>query len=166
MDSKFIQKIETFFTMCEFNNSLTISFVRDDGIVVYSNFHSELDSKSIGALVGGVWQAARSLASFVSKEKSIDFRFSFDTSSDGILIFPLTHEKHNYYLCGIYKDELNPAVLKQKLKIVQGKLSDFIAKNCVSKGQEREKTSKGRSGYLFDNLTDDEMDNLFSVAGN
>lgn len=170
MDSNFIQKIETFFTMCEFKDSLTVSFVRDDGIVVYSNFHNELDSKSIGALVGGVWQAASSLASFASDENSMDFRFSYDTSSDGILIFPLCHGKNQYFLCGIYKDEMNPAVLKQKLKILQGKLSEFLNENCrVENSNQKQYTQqdeKNRAGYLFDNLTDDEMDHLFSVTRN
>lgn len=171
MDSKFIQKIEAFFTMCEFKDSLTVSFVRDDGIVVYSNFHNELDAKSIGALVGGVWQAASSLASFASNEDSMDFRFSYDTSSDGILIFPLTHGKNQYFLCGIYKEEINPAVLRQKLKILQGKLAEFIENNCnttVIKEQEKqtEINKENRAGYLFENLTDDEMDHLFSVTGN
>jgi hypothetical protein len=166
MDSKFIQKIETFFTMCEFKDSLTISFVRDDGIIVYTNFHNELDAKSIGALVGGVWQAASSLASFATSEDSMDFRFSYDTSSDGIIIFPLMHEKNQYFLCGIYKEETNPAVLKQRLKVLQGKLIEFIDKNCSASVIQKDQSEKNRAGYLFENLTDDEMDHLFSVTGN
>jgi hypothetical protein len=158
MDKLFLEKIEKFFSVCEFKDTLTISFVRDDGIVLFSNFPNELDGRSIGALVGGVWQAAKSLASFASDQESLDFRFSYDTSSDGITILPLKYGSHHFFLCGIYKEEMNPAVLKQKLRVLQGKLERFIL-------EQSEQNQDNRSGYLFDYITDEEMDNLFSVTG-
>lgn len=159
MDSKFIEKINFFFNEYEFNLGTSLSFVREDGIILYSNFPNEIESKSIGALVGGVWQAARSLASFASKQDVLDFRLSYDTSSDGIAIYPLSHGGQYYFLCGIYKDELNPAVIKQRIKVLQGKLSEFLSQQALPITNQRDE-------FLFDNITDEEMDNLFTVTGN
>lgn len=159
MDSKFIKNINVFFDNNQIKKSLTLSFVREDGIILYSSFPNEIEAKSIGALVGGVWQAARSLASFASDQDVIDFRLSFDTSSDGVAIYPIEHDDQYYFLCGIYKDELNPAVTKQKLRILQGKLSEYLSENL-------EQSSVERDGFLFDEISDEEMDSLFTVTGN
>lgn len=158
MDSKFIERISSFLETNTIKDEITLSFVREDGIILYTNFPNELEAKSIGALVGGVWQAARSLASFTTKKDVLDFRLSYDTSSDGIAIFPLCFENQYYFLCGIYKDELNPAVIKQQLRLLQGRLSEFLIDGLETTVQEKEE-------FLFDNITDEEMDNLFTVTG-
>lgn len=159
MDNKFIEKIEIFFGQNQIKDGVTLSFVREDGIILYSNFPNELQAKSIGALVAGVWQAARSLASFTCEKDEEDFTLSYNTSSDGIVTYPISYDQKTYFLCGIYQEELNPAVIKQKLKLLQGKLLDFLIDNIEAGSQIRE-------GFLFDDISDDEMDGLFTVMGN
>lgn len=132
--------------------------VRSDGIVLFSNSESFEESSSIGALVGGLWQAATSLNSIVSnKNKEFDFRLSFDTSNQGIYILPININKKEFYICAIYNEVDNPALLKRNLRNLQGNLENFLSDYNFKKLESRE-------DYLFKNITDEEMDNLFSFS--
>jgi predicted regulator of Ras-like GTPase activity (Roadblock/LC7/MglB family) len=67
-----------------------LTLVRDDGIVIYSNNQDEFLSSSIGALSSGLWQAATSLIQYIENNKSNEFRLTFDTSSSGVYILPIS----------------------------------------------------------------------------
>lgn len=135
-----------------------MAIVRNDGIVLYSNAEDFEESSSIGALVGGLWQAAQSLNSIVSDESDIlDFRLSFDTSNKGIYILPFNINKKDFYICGIYSDVNNPALLKRNLRNLKENLSNYLLEYCSQNEDIRQ-------DFLFNNITDEEMDNLFSFS--
>ena len=82
--------VDQFFRENEYNKiSDRVLVLRYDGICVYSNQADNFETSSICALVSGAWQAAESMASLLKKKRDfLDFRFSFDTSSDGLYIVP------------------------------------------------------------------------------
>lgn len=147
-------KIEHFFEQLAVTDKLDISVVRQDGIQLYSSHKDKLDATSIGALAGGVWQAAESLMALSGGSKLDEHRLSFDTSSSGVYILTLKAQREKLYLVGIYKDSLNPAILKQKLRVLHFRLEEYLNADIEE--------INNRNGFLFENITDEEMDNLFS----
>jgi hypothetical protein len=134
--------------------SSRLALVRADGIIVYSNSSDSFESSSIGALVSGVWQAAESLNSIISNDnEAYDFRLGFDTSENGLYILPINILKESFYICSIYKEEVNPAKLKRNLRLLKQNLEVFLS--------EYKEEISTRNDYLFSNITDVEMDNLF-----
>lgn len=135
-----------------------MAVVRPDGIVLYSNSNGFEESSSIGALVGGLWQAAHALNSIVSKQSDImEFRLSFDTSNEGIYILPLTINNKEFYICAIYSEVNNPALLKRNLRNLKEILSRYLLEYA-------EHSTHSTEEFLFTNITDEEMDNLFSLS--
>ncbi len=140
----------------------SIFVTRKDGILLYSNI-KDGSEQAVSALVSGLWQAAKSITDFLPRENGAGpYRLSFDTSSKGLYIFPLLLHQEEYFLAVTYAEQLNPGQLKQKIKHTALQLSEFI----IKKGQHltKEKTAK-REGYLFSQISDEEMDHLFSFAG-
>lgn len=134
-----------------------VAVVRNDGVVVYANTDNFNESHSIGALVGGLWQAAEALNSLVSNDTDIfDFRLSFDTSAQGIYVLPFILNSNTYYICAIYKDVNNPALLKNNLRNLKTTLSYYLDDIAVTPVVERD-------GYLFKDISDEEMNNLFNL---
>ncbi|MCB9060465.1 MAG: hypothetical protein H6622_02950 [Halobacteriovoraceae bacterium] len=131
---------------------------RYDGILVYSNSVEEksLDLNSICALLGGVWQASAGLAAFIKDAEAMkEFRLSFDSSSSGVFVLPLKINNTEYYFGTMYSKEMNPGQLKSKLRFYRDKIQnlDFSTKQ------------KKDDRFLFNDISDDEMDNLFSFSG-
>ena len=135
-----------------------IVVIRQDGISIYTNIENQLEASSMGALIGGVWQAAQALSEMTNKQEDhLDYRLGFDTSSSGLYILPLKIMNDTYYLGGIYMNLNNPAKLKQNLKLLKNNLELYLSDySSVDKVQE---------GFLFENISDDEMNNLFSFDG-
>jgi hypothetical protein len=150
--------IKQFFSENEFDLiSDNISIVRNDGIVIYSNKTSS-DAQSIGALVGGVWQAAHALNSFISKNDDIlEFRLSFDKSDQGVYVLPFMQNKQTFLICAIYKNVNNPGLLKRKLCNLKTSLVSYLLDFKSANKIERE-------GFLFTNITDEEIDKLFNYS--
>ena len=135
-----------------------LAVVRNDGVIVYANTENFNESYSIGALVGGLWQAAEALHSLVTETKDIyEFRLSFDTSEQGIYVLPFKYKNNIYYISAIYKEVSNPALLKNRLRNLKDTLSFFLQESF----EEVEITK--REGYLFNDISDEEMDNLFNL---
>src|SRR5690554_6414620 len=155
--------IKDFFIESEFDRvSEKVAIVRTDGTVLYSNSANSFEASNIGALASGIWQAAESLASLVNEPRD-GYRLAFDTSSDGIYLLPLSLGERSCYLCCIYKDLLNPGKLKQNMRNLSFLLEAFV--RVESLREESEVQTSGKEGYLFENITDEEMDQLFGVAG-
>ena len=134
---------------------------RSDGVPLYvkNELSSDFDSSSVGALLGGVWQAARAMASFIPSSSTDDvFRLSFDTSDKGIYIVPISLGEEEVYLGMIYFNEVNPGMIKSKLRDISWRLMEFW--ELASLGSD----TKVDDHSLFNNITDEEMDNLFSTA--
>lgn len=132
---------------------------REDGIPMFirSDLTGEMDNNAIGALMGGSWQAANALASFLPREEdgSRIFRFSFDTSDRGVYILPFNIDDAKFIFGGIFFDEVNPGLMKSRMRQVLDKLNTYI------KGV-RPSMKKKKEDFLFNDITDTEMDQLFS----
>lgn len=151
-----------------FTNFAEVSFpkttlVRPDGIVVYAAEDAKNEAASIGALVGGVWQAATALGSQQNnKDSFFDYRFSFDKSDSGIYILLLVLKNQEYYLCTIYDNTFNPALLKRNFRVLKEELNKYINENIDNDVTVNKIEEENRADYLFKNITDEEMDNLFA----
>ena len=152
--------VNQFFTENEYDKLASkMVVVRNDGINVYSNIENSFETSSIGALVSGVWQAASSLSSMTRDQAEQDeFRLSFDTSLNGLHILPLRILGEIYFICAIFSEEENPAKLKRYIRLLRDNLEVYLSELSYDDNQNRE-------GYLFTNISDSEMDNLFSFGG-
>lgn len=132
--------------------------MRHDGISIYSNTDDSHQTASIGALVSGLWQAAESLSSFIKDKNNFqEFRLSFDTSESGLYVLPFLVKEQTYYLCSIYKDVQNPGKLKRHLITLRSSLEVYLSDFSFD-------SEENRKGYLFNEISDDEMDRLFSFG--
>lgn len=140
-----------------------IIVLRKDGICIYSNISDQNEAASMGALIGGVWQAAQALSQLTHKTDSYqEYRLGFDTSSDGLYILPICIKSEDYYIGGVYSDAYNPAKLKQKIKMLKDNLEVYLAEYAPTAGDSNEEE---KEDFLFDEISDEEMDNLFSFGG-
>ncbi|MBT3585350.1 MAG: hypothetical protein HN509_10625 [Halobacteriovoraceae bacterium] len=154
--------------LCEDHlNTQPLFLCRADGVVLYKNKPFEkMQEHSVGALISGVWQAAKALIQYVpSGQQNEIFRLSFDTSSRGLYILPVQVPafKEELYFGLIYGDELNPGFLKSKIREFLYKLREFCATGLSNAAAPSRDI---REEFLFKDISDDEMDKLFTFAGN
>lgn len=134
---------------------------REDGITIYDSVQDKTTT-SVAALVSGVWQASEALMSLVTGEnQAMEFRLGFDTSSQGIYLFPFGLDGKRYFLGAIYSDCLNPGLLKRQVGIIKEEMEITLQKTMTPKTA----VSSKRQGYLFQDITDLEMDRLFALGG-
>lgn len=135
----------------------SIVLLRSDGISLYSRLNqNKLDASTIGALSSGLWQAARALGSHHVNNKASEFRLSFDTSGSGVYILPIATGSDELYLCALYENLVNPAMFKRNLQLIAQGLEEILKKQTIIK-----KIPKEREDFLFENISDEEMDVLF-----
>ncbi len=135
---------------------------RDDGISVF-DFENDSTRAQVSALVSGMWQASEALVKLIDdSQDSFDFRLGFDTSSSGVFLLPFSSGGKKYFLGALYSESLNPGVLKHQLGQVREELSTLLQRS----GPKRDEVSmEERNGYLFTDITDEEIDRLFGVHG-
>jgi hypothetical protein len=134
---------------------------REDGITIYDSVQDKTTT-SVAALVSGVWQASEALMSLVTGEnEAMEFRLGFDTSSQGIYLFPFSLDGKRYFLGAIYSDCLNPGLLKRQVGLIKEEMEITLQKTMTPKTA----VSSKRQGYLFQDITDLEMDRLFALGG-
>jgi len=163
-----IENIQIFFSAPQVQKRLgshAVFLCRNDGILIYAKEHPQFKAhgQAIGALLGGVWQAAQALSGFMPEESNAEtFRLSFDTSSKGIYVLPLKLGDTEYYLSILLYAEDNPGAVKAVLRIIQNKFNSHFEENFskIEKGNV-EKIEK----YIFQDITDEEMDRLFASVG-
>ena len=110
------------------NTALIVT--RADGVPLYSvNDYGPWDANSVGALVGGMWQAAETVIKFIPDAAEDEFRLNFDSSSRGVYILKVDGDFEPLFICLMYFDIVNPAKIKTKLKTVQSQLAFFIENN-------------------------------------
>lgn len=160
--------VETFFKSCEIDekiNRYSFFLIRYDGVVLYhnNNLADSLSKSSIGALLGGVWQAAKALANFIPEEEAKEgYRLSFDTSSQGVYIVPINVGIEELYLGLIYHGEVNPGFIKNKTREMAISFSEYLEQEL--KGSMSKVQSKAEDKYLFRDITDSEVDQMFAFA--
>ena len=134
---------------------------REDGITVYDSIQ-DATTTSVAALVSGVWQASEALMGLVKTDLEImDFRLGFDTSSEGIYLCPFTMSGKRYFLGAIYNSCLNPGQLKRQVAMIKEEIDQLLLKDEI-KAERRPEVK--REGYLFQDITDEEIDRLFSLS--
>ena len=138
-------------------NSSDFLLVRSDGILVWSNLSDAEKKQELSALTSGLWYSAKSFLNY-SKKISMDETLVFGTSNKGLMAQSLKINEYDYILVLIYSDELNPAKLKLKFRSVKQKIED----NIYSGENHIEKESNALKEKPFDDITDEEVDNLFS----
>jgi len=147
----FSQYVESDF----FKESHIIVFFEDGQVVTDLSQKKMTDSHSRVALMAGAWEASVALngEDFYSDDQIL----SLADSQSGFLILPMrTHKKLRVGI--IYKNMINPGRLKMKAKL----LRDFLSDNIVV---ELKKTESKSNNPLFENITDDELNELFAFAG-
>jgi hypothetical protein len=135
---------------------------REDGITIYDSVQNETTT-SVSALVSGVWQASEALMGLAHpKQDVMEFRLAYDTSSQGIYLFPFAMNGKRFFLGAIYKDTVNPGQLKRQIAMIKEEMDRLFAED--SKFEPKFVTTT-RDGYLFTDITDAEMDRLFGLGG-
>lgn len=135
---------------------------RDDGITIYDSVQNETTT-SVSALVSGVWQASEALMGLAHPNQDVmEFRLAFDTSSQGIYLFPFSMNGKRFFLGAIYKDTVNPGQLKRQIALIKEEMDRLFVED---KTVPVKTVSSERDGYLFMDITDAEMDRLFGLGG-
>lgn len=134
---------------------------REDGITIYDTVQNQTTT-SVSALVSGVWQASEALMGLAHPNQDVmEFRLGFDTSSQGIYLFPFSLAGKRFFLGAIYHDCVNPGQLKRQVAMIKEEMDRLFVELPVE--NKKVKTS-GREGFLFTEITDEEIDRLFSAG--
>lgn len=135
---------------------------REDGITIYDTVQNQTTT-SVSALVSGVWQASEALMGLAHpKQDVMEFRLGFDTSSQGIYLFPFSLTGKRYFLGAIYHDCVNPGQLKRQVAMIKEEMDRLFVELPVE--NKKPIKNNGREGFLFQEITDAEIDRLFSAG--
>lgn len=135
---------------------------REDGITIYDSVQNQTTT-SVAALVSGVWQASEALMGLVHPGQDVlEFRLGFDTSSQGLYLFPFTLGGKRYFLGSIYHDCVNPGQLKRQVALIKEEMERLFEDEII---EAPIKKMNGRDGFLFQDISDEEIDRLFRVSG-
>jgi hypothetical protein len=130
---------------------------RADGILLYDS-SPDHKSSSMAALVSGLWQASEALMGLHADGSDLaEFRLGFDTASQGVYLLPFDHRGQRFFLGGVYRECLNPGRLKRDLGQLRARLEATLPATTPELPR--------RDGYLFQEISDEEMNRLFAVAG-
>jgi hypothetical protein len=135
---------------------------RDDGITIYDSVQNQTTT-SVSALVSGVWQASEALIGLTQPNQDVmEFRLGFDTSSQGIYLMPFSINGKKYFFGAIYHECLNPGQLKRQVVLIKEEMDRLFQ---IEPTPTKTSITKSREEYLFQEITDEEIDRLFSVGG-
>lgn len=140
---------------------LSVFITRPDGHLIYKRTSEQGKSDaSIGALIAGLWQASQALSSIIaSSEETTNYRLSYDTSSNGLYVLPISNQGEVYCVGVVFNQVVNPGALKNYLRDLQHRLQTYLA----SRPRPTLKSAPvPQEKYLFNDLTDAEVDQLFN----
>lgn len=141
---------------------------REDGITVYDSVQNQTTT-SVAALVSGLWQASEALMGLVNSEADVhEFRLGFDTSAQGIFLVPLDILGKRYFLGAIYTDLTNPGQLKRRVAMIKEEMDRTFEKKTAAPAPLKKlkvPIVEAREGFLFKDITDEEIDRLFAPGG-
>ncbi len=156
-----VDHLHKFFTDNDLKNwpsSRSVMILRRDGQVLFRYPNVRKEDSSLGVLMCGSWQAVLALSGLVEdnpEEKR--FRLSFDTSDTGIFMLPFQMQDTDLYMGVLYREEINPAKLKNRLRKLRDDLDRYLG-NLTS-------LKKVDKTVSFEDITDDEIDKMFSHIG-
>ena len=140
-----------------------------DGQVLYHRPRAG-DDASVGVLVAGAWQASMALSRLMggAGEAAGDearFRMSFGTSDSGVYVLPLADGGERLYLGLLYEGDANPARLRNGLRVLRDGLEAHLGRS-PRVGLDLGADGPGDGGgMLLADVTDEEIERLFSGAG-
>ncbi|MCB9092403.1 MAG: hypothetical protein H6620_07585 [Halobacteriovoraceae bacterium] len=124
--------------------NLGLNFLARDGHILHSE--NAIPKSEMGALYAGLWEASQQL---LSDEETV---LSFANSQNGFYLLALD-TKAQFLLGASFKNEINPAKLKfDLLKLVRKFQSEFDFSEILT---------PHRDDFLFDKISDSEMDLIF-----
>jgi hypothetical protein len=153
------EHISQFMSQHRLPKGLRLFVVRGDGLLVWDG-KPDNQSQALAALCSGVWEASKAMAKAAGQDDVKDFRFVFDSTDHGVLIFPVDGDGQGFHLAAIYEGCVNPALLKRQVHGLGGKLAQHVRQ--LPK-QTRVFNQPQREGYLFSDISDDEMNRLFGI---
>ena len=142
---------------------------REDGIPIYSSKKSQ--AHSIGALVCGLWQASGALMENFQEVSEDAFRLGFDSSDCGLYVLSFCTTGKRYLVSAQFYKCLNPGLLKSKLRKLKEAIKKEVSVNLEEVNPEmvankNNATKKRRvHGKLFEEVSDEEVENLFHSLG-
>ena len=144
--------------------SCSVMVVREDGLVLWAN-RQHAQQSSGGVLMGGAWKAALALAELHSDYRALPeggFRLGFDTPEEGFYVVPVSGGEAELLVGMLFFQEQNPGWLKHQFRGFAQELGEVLAVGAGARALR----SAGRSKtVLFDEISDDEIEQLFSSTG-
>ena len=142
--------------------NLSLMITRNDGVVIWekANFSVNKDS-SIGALTAGLWSASNAIGKAFDISEIGNGGLSYGGACSGIILLPINLNGDVYAFVLAYKNTLNPSKLKHQFRLmskhIEYSYNDKVNHELlVCSGKEKTKV-------LFKNITDEEIDNLFTL---
>lgn len=132
-----------------------LMIANQDGICLFSN-QKDASNTSMGALLGGVWQASKALLDVRKVEGSGELRLGFDDGSNGFCVVAIDLAGRPCYACLVFENEMAPGALRGQLRHWCDELASELA---------TWQAPASRAGYLFKDITDEEIDKLFGHEG-
>lgn len=119
----------------------------------------ENDAQSLGALLVGMWQASEAVESFLSNDNDSEMAMSFQNSHKGFFILKPSAANPEVFWGLLFNEEVNPGKIKVFFKKLRSHFDkiEILTKKEIKKGED--------GNPLFQDITDEEVDELFSFAG-
>jgi len=143
---------------------LSVFITRPDGHIIFKRTSgAQKSDSSIGALIAGLWQASQALSSIISKnDDSFSYRLSYDTSSNGVYVLPISHGQELYCVGVVFNQVVNPGALKNYLRDLQARLQRYLESRPTIRDKAQVFSKEENEKFLFNDLTDAEVDQLFN----
>lgn len=151
---------ESFSGKAVLSNSTVLALSRDGR--VYGQLgvqRSSKDIQSLGALLVGMWQASEAVKGFMNEERTKDLNLSFQSSESGFFILKPGNINKEIFWGLLFEKETNPG----KIKLYFKKLRDHFENIEILPSRELGNEQDG--DFLFKDVTEEEVDKLFSFAG-
>lgn len=117
------------------------------------------EAQSLGALMVGMWQASEAVAEMIGTGENNDTGLSYQNSESGFFLLQPTEINPEVFWSFIFEKQLNPGKIKNYSKHLRRHFDEMKILEESSRGSQTEE------GFLFENVTAEEVDNLFSFAG-
>lgn len=139
------------------NHKLVVS--RHDGTVVFTNKSSH-DTEAV--MASSLWQSALELKKLSKIQGNHqNFQIDFHNSDSGIIMKSFSVNGSEFNLTMTYEEVLNPGKLKKEFNDFYKELKiQIFTLNKMDFDKENNNNSQG--SFLFDKLTDSEIDDAFA----
>lgn len=150
----------------------TVLFHRSGQILAKNGDIPEHDYPTVAVLVAGMVAAGQSLAQLMGETENRDYQLSHGTSEGGLYAVRINQD---YWVFAVYRSILNPGLFRMHMRRLAQEIEQFLKApngwlaNDIQVSQPAMKPGAKmppgeKSGpRLFDNITDEEIDQLFDI---